>query len=255
VPARSGVNARAPWPASSVANADKSLRVATDGDDVLIDKGDATYAKFDAAWRSHLPGAVEIKAADGDRRKRKTKGGWYVTPVHTNIDASTGSIIFTGWARRDNLVCKPGGRRVHGVSFVVNESELADATINYASATEDENGSNIGGTYKTYNVRLLPENGDYDAEHVRRHRRRQGGGSNGGGGNDGARAAVRAEKNDGDVDADDDGGADADDDGGVGESRAAVSPADGVDIDGDVLYCQGHTWLRDGRYVRQYNSE
>ncbi|KAJ3330322.1 hypothetical protein HDU76_005962 [Blyttiomyces sp. JEL0837] len=59
--------------------------------------------------------------------QNKPAGGWYVTPIHATL-LKTGQIFIVGWGRRDYSNCvKPDGTRKHGVSFVINQSDIVAA--------------------------------------------------------------------------------------------------------------------------------
>ncbi|KAJ3330323.1 hypothetical protein HDU76_005963 [Blyttiomyces sp. JEL0837] len=59
--------------------------------------------------------------------ENKPAGGWYVTPIHATL-LKTGQIFIVGWGRRDYSNCvKPDGTRKHGVSFVINQSDIIAA--------------------------------------------------------------------------------------------------------------------------------
>ncbi|KAJ3327525.1 hypothetical protein HDU76_011647 [Blyttiomyces sp. JEL0837] len=57
----------------------------------------------------------------------KPTGGWFVAPIHATL-LKSGLILIVGWDRRDYINCvKPDGTRKHGVSFVINQSDIIKA--------------------------------------------------------------------------------------------------------------------------------
>ena len=122
-----------------------------------------------------------------DATNDKKTGGWYVTPIHANVVASTGHVLISGWLRRDGMPCAggpfPAGRRRAAVTF------LLDALNELKENVEDT----------VINIQRVEEASEYTFE-----------------------------------------------DGPLGRNITSHRE-DNLTVDGDSIYCAGHTTLEDGR--------
>lgn len=66
----------------------------------------------------------------------KPSGGWFVTPIHATL-MMNGKVLITGWGRRDQNSCGPGGTRKNGTSFIIDPNSLPNGgTLNIQPINE-----------------------------------------------------------------------------------------------------------------------
>ncbi|KAI8916758.1 hypothetical protein DFJ77DRAFT_353894 [Powellomyces hirtus] len=100
--------------------------------------------------------SVDLIDTSNFHSQGKPAEGWYVTTIHATL-LKNGQIYLVGWDRRDYIRCaKPDGTRKHGVSFVINASDIMKA----GTAPRPQNGRNPTLTIPT----PIPDRRIHDAD-------------------------------------------------------------------------------------------